>query len=111
MNRKGIAAVLLLVWFILNGIDFLQDTGLIQYSSTEMDKSVEDVLDNFEEAVKPSENGQTTSNRHFLHLYVFYFDVDENLSTPGTPIQGFETGRKFSIKYYKTYKLHQVFLI
>jgi hypothetical protein len=55
MNRTLVAAVLLAVLAILGGLDLLEDTGLIHYSTTEMDRTVEDALDNYGEAIRSPE--------------------------------------------------------
>jgi hypothetical protein len=54
MNRRLIAGVLLAVLAILGGLDFFEDAGLIEYSTSEMDRSVEDALDNYGEAIRPA---------------------------------------------------------
>ena len=61
MNRRLIAVALLAVLTILGGIDLLEDTGLIHYSTREMDRSLEDVLDNYGEAIRSAENVLTSS--------------------------------------------------
>jgi hypothetical protein len=56
MNRRFIAGALLAILTLLGSLDLLEDTGLIQYSTNEMDRSVEDVLDNYGEAIRAAGN-------------------------------------------------------
>lgn len=72
MNRGLIAAVLLSALTILGGIDFLEDVGVVQFSTTEMDRSLEDALDNYGEAIRSAETDLTGSvylNAHTTGSY------------------------------------------
>lgn len=72
MNRRLIAAAVLAVLAILAGLDLLEDTGLIHYSTTEMDRTVEDALDNYGEAIRSAENalsGSVNSNPYAFGSY------------------------------------------
>ena len=111
VHLKAIAVTVLSVWFILSSIDLLQDIHLLEYSSTEMNRSVEEVLDSFGKAIRSSENAQAKAvNPSLSYPYPFYFCVEESSSAPRT-IQRFEREAKLSVKGYETHKLHQVFLI
>ena len=112
MSRKGIAAALLGIWFILSAIDFLQDADLIEYSTAEMDRVMEDVLDNFEQAIKASvvaERGVLKPSS--LDPYQFCSDFQEKLSVRQGMTQGLRIEAKFSNKDFKPHSILQVFLI
>lgn len=70
MNRRFIAATLLGVLLVLSGIDFLEDTGLVQYFSSDVDRSLDDALSRYGEAIRSGENALMSSLE--LDPYVFY---------------------------------------
>jgi hypothetical protein len=111
MNRKAVAIFVLAFWFILTGIDFLQDADLIEYSTTEMDRSVEDALDNFGEAVRPSEAVRAGAvPPGSLIPYPFFFDFKEPLIQHG-PAQVHLTQVDFPLTHFKLHKFNEIFLI
>ena len=67
MKRRFVAGALLAILTILGALDLLEDTGLIQYSTNEMDRSVEDVLDNYGEAIRAADNVSHSSSNLSLH--------------------------------------------
>jgi hypothetical protein len=70
MKRRFVAGALLAILTVLGALDLLEDTGLIQYSTNEMDRSVEDVLDNYGEAIRAAENvSHSSSNLSILGSY------------------------------------------
>jgi hypothetical protein len=68
MNRGLIAAAILAVLTILGGIDFLEDTGVVHFSSTEMDRSLDEVLDKYGEAIRSAQNDLTDSRHPTVHV-------------------------------------------
>lgn len=103
---------MLAIWFILNGIDLLQDADWIEYSTTEMDRSVEDVLDNFKEAVRSAEDVQKTSvNPIFFNRHLLSPNSMGAVSIQNDRAQRFEKEAKFFLGNFKPHKLNETFLI
>jgi hypothetical protein len=79
MNRRLIAAALLTVLTVLGGIDLLEDTGLIHYSTMEMNRSLEDVLDNYGEAIRSAENVRTSYADLSARATGYYGSISQQL--------------------------------
>lgn len=98
MNRRVIAAALLAALTVLGGLDFLEDTGLIHYSTTEMDRTVEDVLDNYGEAIRSTENVSNSS----LNLALLAFCFGSDIPDLASPNPAYSFRRKQSIDFAKS---------
>jgi len=74
------------------------DTGLIHYSTTEMDRTVEDVLDNYGEAIRSTENVPNSS----LNLALLAFGFGSDIPDLASPNPGYSFRRKQSIDFAKS---------
>ena len=111
MNRKLIATFIVAFWFVLNGIDFLQDSGLIEYASTEMDRSIEDVVDNFGEAIRASAGALAGAVRSSsLIPYAFFYDLEE-FPVHHRRIRANQTKIDRSVSHFQLHKFNEIFLI
>jgi len=99
MNRKFIAAVLLAILTVLGGLDFFEDTGLIHYSTNEMDRSVEDVLDNYGEAIRSTEN---TPNDLLSRTLSAFCSLAFEVPTVAFPAPAYDQRRKQNIDFAKS---------
>lgn len=95
MNRRLIAATLLAVLTVLGGLDFFEDTGLIHYSTSEMDRSVEDVLDNYGEAIRSTSEGLADDFIVRFVLTPCFFQTDLSLVAFRDPL--YDRWRKQSL--------------
>ena len=58
MFRRSVAALFVALWFILLGIEFSEDMGLIDYDEAEIDHSVEATLASLGEAIKITDDSR-----------------------------------------------------
>lgn len=107
MFRRVVAASFVVVWLVLLGIEFSEDTGLFEYDDPGMDKSVEGTLASLGEAIKVSDEAQVIpSHTPLVSLIAFYPSV-----TDGVLFLFFREETKFIKIDIPIYKLHCTFLI
>ncbi|MFQ5851620.1 MAG: hypothetical protein ACE5JU_13685 [Candidatus Binatia bacterium] len=109
MFRKTIAATFVAFWLVLLGIEFSEDSGLIEYANPETDKSVEATLASLGKAIKIFDDGQgalRTLAAHPTALYPAY-------SIPKQIVLCLRLGKeaKFLREGIPIYKRQCVFLI
>ncbi|SRR5712692_2640231 len=113
MLCRSVASLFVAIWLVLFGIEFSQDLGFIDYDDPGMDQSMEATLASLGEAIKMSNDTQTTT----LHLsasqtdtlvqsYPYYVGPIQDV-----PSRGFRQGRKFLEEDIPIFKLNHSFLI
>lgn len=108
MFRKFVAALFVALWFMLLGIEFSEDMGLIDYDEPEMDQCVEAALTSLGEAIKISDDLQLATTCFAFAYPATYFPLLENQEVSFQFI-GEKTG--FVKADIPIYTLHQAFLI
>lgn len=107
MFCRVVAASFVVVWLVLLGIEFSEDTGFFEYDDPGMDKSVEGTLTSLGEAIKVSDEAQVTLSHTLL--------VSPAASNPsvidGVLFLFFREETEFIKIDIPIYKLHCTFLI
>lgn len=107
MFRKFIAALFVALWFILLGIEFSEDMGLIEYDEPEIDHSVEATLASLGEAIK------ITDDSDLAILPALSVRPVAVYSSPRQPLllQNLKEEKRHFKEDFKIHKLHRIFLI
>lgn len=58
MPRRVIASLFVAIWFVLFGIEFLEDAGVFEYSQSDINRSVVSALASLGEAIKTSDDAK-----------------------------------------------------
>ncbi len=108
MFRKLIAALFVALWFVLLGIEFSEDMGLIEYDEPEMDRCVETTLTSLGEAIKISDDFNLEAPCSVFVNSIAYlpFSADQDVS-----FQLIREKAAFVKPDIPIYRLHQAFLI
>jgi hypothetical protein len=112
MSRSLVAAALLAVLTILGVLDLLEDTGLIHYSTTEMDKTVEDALDNYGEAIRSAADVLAYPVKLQPHGLGYYLSSSQDLiSSHITHVIKRKRNLDFAGSAFDPLKYSQVFVV
>lgn len=108
MLRKPGAALFLVLWFILLGVEFSEDMGLIDYDEPAIDESVVAVLTGLGEAIKISDDLQLAISCFVSAYPAVYCQFPE---TEMVLIRLIEKRAQLVKADKPIYSLHQAFLI
>lgn len=108
MSRRFIGVLFVTLWFVLLGVEFAEDMGLIEYDETEMDRCVEAALTSLGEAIKISDDLQLAAPGFLAVSPADYFSPLESREVLSSLIGERTRLVKIDIPIYS---LHQVFLI
>ena len=112
MNRRLIAATVLSVLLVLSGIDFLEDTGLIQHFNSQVDKSLDDTLNNYGEIIRPAQTVLSDTLSFNLHDFEYYaLPPQEHRGGHGSPRVGYRRNLSFAPALFDPLTCKQVFLL
>jgi hypothetical protein len=108
MFRRRTAGVFVALWFVLLGIDFSGDVGLIQnYRGSETDRAVDSVLTAYEQATDISNDTPVLISPILATQFAdFSAPLNNCISTDCT-----NTEKLLSKEEIPVYKLHLAFLI